>query len=120
MPVASYHGYATTDYYAVDPRLGTNEQFRKLTAKMKSRGIGMIMDQVANHIGSSHWWMDDLPTSDWINMNDDPQVSIHQRYVNQDPSASEFDTRAHADGWFVVRGLLPAAATSNGVSTSNP
>ena len=48
MPVASYHGYATTDYYTVDPRFGTNEQFRELTAKMKARGIGMIMDQIVN------------------------------------------------------------------------
>ncbi len=101
MPAASYHGYATTDYYAVDPRLGTNELFRELTAKMKTRGIGMIMDQVANHIGSGHWWMDDLPTGDWLNFQDDPVMTPHRRTTNMDPHASEYDKKMHAGGWFV-------------------
>ncbi|MDH3865433.1 MAG: alpha-amylase family glycosyl hydrolase, partial [Gammaproteobacteria bacterium] len=101
MPVASYHGYATTDYYAVDPRLGTNEQLRQLAAKMKARGIGMIMDQAVNHIGSGHWWMDDLPTSDWLNFQGDPVMTPHRRTTNMDPHASEYDKTLHADGWFV-------------------
>jgi glycosidase len=101
MPVASYHGYATTDYYSVDPRLGTNEQFRELTATMKARGIGMIMDQIMNHIGSGHWWMDDLPTSDWLNFQGAPVMTEHRRTTNMDPYASEFDRKVHADGWFV-------------------
>ncbi len=101
MPIASYHGYAITDYYAVDPRLGTNEQFRELTAKMKARGIGMIMDQVMNHIGSGHWWVDDLPTRDWLNFQGDPVMTPHRRTTNMDPHASEYDKKMHADGWFV-------------------
>jgi glycosidase len=101
MPVASYHGYATTDHYTVDPRLGTNEQFRELAAKMKARGIGMIMDQVVNHIGSGHWWMDDLPASDWLNFQGDPVMTPHRRTTNMDPYASNYDTILHADGWFV-------------------
>lgn len=101
MPVASYHGYATTDYYAVDPRFGTNEQFRDLTAKMKARGIGMIMDQVVNHVGSGHWWMDDLPTSDWLNFQGDPVMTAHRRTTNMDPHASEFDSKVQTGGWFV-------------------
>ncbi len=101
MPVASYHGYATTDYYAVDPRFGTNEQFRDLTAKMKARGIGMIMDQVVNHVGSGHWWMDDLPTSDWLNFQGDPVMTAHRRTTNMDPHASEFDRKVQTGGWFV-------------------
>jgi glycosidase len=105
MPDYSYHGYASTDFYQVDARYGSNEEYRDLVQKGRSMGIGTIMDMIVNHSGEMHWWMNDLPTSDWINMNDDPQVSIHQRYVNQDPNASEYDTRAHADGWFVVRGM---------------
>ena len=101
MPVASYHGYATTDYYAVDPRFGTNEQFRDLAAKMKARGIGMIMDQVVNHVGSGHWWMDDLPTSDWLNFQGDPVMTAHRRTTNMDPHASEFDRKVQTGGWFV-------------------
>ena len=101
MPVASYHGYATTDHYTVDPRLGTNEQLRELAAEMKARGIGMIMDQVVNHIGSGHWWMDDLPASDWLNFQGDPVMTPHRRTTNMDPYASNHDTILHADGWFV-------------------
>jgi glycosidase len=101
MPIASYHGYAVTDYYNVDPRLGTNEQFRELTAKMKARGIGMIMDQIMNHVGSGHWWVDDLPTRDWLNFQGDPVMTPHRRTTNMDPHASEYDKKMHADGWFV-------------------
>jgi glycosidase len=105
MPAYSYHGYAATDFYSVDTRYGSNEQYRELVQKARSMGIGTIMDMIVNHAGEMHWWMDDLPTDDWINQIADPQFTIHQRYVNQDPNASEFDTRAHADGWFVVRGM---------------
>ena len=105
MPDYSYHGYAATDFYAVDARYGSNEQYREMVQKARGMGIGTIMDMIVNHAGEKHWWMDDLPTDDWINQIDDPQFTIHQRYVNQDPNASEYDTRAHADGWFVVRGM---------------
>ena len=105
MPDYSYHGYASTDFYQVDARYGSNEEYRELVQKARSMGIGTIMDMIVNHSGEMHWWMDDLPSSDWINQVEDPQFTIHQRYVNQDPNASEFDTRAHADGWFVVRGM---------------
>jgi glycosidase len=100
-PVASYHGYSTTDHYTVDPRLGTNEQFRELTAKMKARGIGMIMDQVLNHAGTGHWWMDDLPTGDWLNFQDKPVLTPHRRTTNMDPYASEYDKRLHTGGWIL-------------------
>ena len=105
MPDYSYHGYAATDFYQVDARYGSNEEYRDMVQKARSMGVGTIMDMIVNHSGEMHWWMDDLPTSDWINQVEDPQVTIHQRYVNQDPNASEYDTRAHADGWFVVRGM---------------
>ena len=52
METYSYHGYAMTDLYNVDPRYGTNEQYKELADKAKEKGIGIIMDQVANHIGS--------------------------------------------------------------------
>ncbi len=100
-PVASYHGYSTTDHYTVDPRLGTNEQFRELTAKMRARGIGMIMDQVVNHAGSGHWWMDDLPTGDWLNFQEEPVLTPHRRTTNMDPYASEYDKTLHAGGWIL-------------------
>lgn len=99
MPDGSYHGYATTDFYLVDPRLGTNEDYRALVAEARERGIGVIMDVIVNHIGREHPWMDDLPTADWINL---PEVyTNHARTTNQGPYASEYDRRLMEDGWFV-------------------
>ncbi|MCM2310659.1 MAG: alpha-amylase family glycosyl hydrolase, partial [Steroidobacteraceae bacterium] len=67
-PATTYHGYAITDFYKVDPRLGTNESYRQLSAEARKRGIGLIKDVVLNHCGSGHWWMRDPPTPDWFNM----------------------------------------------------
>ncbi len=100
MPRWSYHGYATTDYYTVDPRFGSNELYLQLVADAKRKGIGVIMDVIVNHIGREHWWMDDLPTDDWLNFQDAPSITTHARTTHQDPYASGFDKRAHADGWF--------------------
>ena len=101
MERASYHGYATTDYYKVDPRFGTNESYLAFVDEARSKGIGIIMDMIENHTGSEHWWMDDLPTRTWLNAPDTRPISTHARTTNQDPYASEFDKAGHADGWFV-------------------
>jgi len=101
MPHASYHGYATTDYYRVDPRYGDNESYRQLVADARAKGLGIIMDMIANHIGTGHWWMDDLPTPDWLNYQDDIRITSHARTTNQDPYASAGDRELFASGWFV-------------------
>ena len=90
MPNSSYHGYAITDYYEVDPRFGTLEDYKSLSKEAKKRGIKIIMDMVANHCGSEHWWMKDLPFKDWVNAQDAYEngeqlpVSNHRRTTNQD------------------------------------
>ena len=66
-PQYSYHGYAITDLYKTDPRMGRNEDVRALSREAKAKGVGLVMDIVLNHIGSKHWWMTDLPARDWIN-----------------------------------------------------
>jgi glycosidase len=99
-PRASYHGYSTTDFYKIDPRLGSNESYRELVAAAREKGVGVIMDLIVNHGGSGHWWHDDLPTKDWYNFPDTRSLSTHARTTNQDPYASEFDKAAHANGWF--------------------
>ena len=101
MDRSSYHGYSTTDFYKVDPRYGTNEDFLKLAELAAEKKIKLIMDMIFNHIGSRHWWMEDLPSKDWINLNPNYQYSNHIRTVNQDSYASEYDRRGMVDGWFV-------------------
>ena len=101
MPEVSYHGYSTTDFYRVDPRYGSNESYRDLVARAKAMGVDTIMDMIVNHIGSGHWWMEDLPTDDWLNFPDDPRITSHEHITEQDPYASEHDIRMYSDGWFV-------------------
>ena len=113
MPRGSYHGYAMTDYYQVDPRFGTLDDYKKLSSELSNRGMKLIMDQVANHCGLEHWWMKDLPFNDWINYQSyyeknkenwswkTVKHSNHRRTTNQDLYASEIDKKGNADGWFV-------------------
>jgi neopullulanase len=101
MTQVSYHGYSTTDFYKVDARYGTNEEYRELGKAVHQKGMKMMMDMIFNHIGSEHWWMDDMPSSDWLNYYPEYKITSHRRTVNQDPYASESDKRLMADGWFV-------------------
>jgi len=101
METYSYHGYAMTDLYNVDPRYGTNEQYKELADKAKERGIGIIMDQVANHIGSLHPWMSDLPSEDWVNQWSEFTQTNHMKVSRFDPHGAEVDRRQFTDGWFV-------------------
>jgi glycosidase len=101
MTQVSYHGYSTTDFYKVDPRYGSNEEYLELNKELDKRGMKLIMDMIFNHCGSEHWWMEDLPMDDWINHFPEYKITSHRRTVNQDPHASEADRSAMTDGWFV-------------------
>lgn len=101
MDSVSYHGYSTTDYYRVDPRYGSNEDYVRLCEEARRRGIKVIMDMIFNHIGLRHWWMEDLPDGDWINGYPEYMITNHRRTVNQDPHASLGDRRRMVEGWFV-------------------
>jgi len=101
MPGFSYHGYAATDHYRIDPRYGSNEDFRRLSVEAKKRGIGLIQDVVLSHIGAAHWWMKDMPTPDWINYGGNFVPTHHHRTAVQDPYASKEDAENFTRGWFV-------------------
>lgn len=101
MPAYSYHGYAATDLYRIDPRFGSHEDYLGFVAEARQRGIGVIQDIVLNHIGSEHPWMADPPTADWINGQGRFSPTSHVRSTVQDPYAAEVDRRRFTDGWFV-------------------
>ena len=113
MPRSSYHGYAMTDFYKVDPRFGTLDEYIDLSQQAKEKGIKLIMDQVANHCGLEHWWMKDLPFDDWVNNQKNFEDNIdnwnwetninsnHRRTSNQDIYSSIKDNEEMTDGWFV-------------------
>lgn len=100
----SYHGYATTDYYKVDPRFGTNEEYRSLIAKAHNRGIKVVMDMIFNHCGVEHPWIKDMPSKDWFNHADFKNNFVQTSYKltpHVDPYASEYDFDQMNNGWFV-------------------
>ncbi len=101
MKESSYHGYAITDHYKVDPRFGTLGEYMELAYKCYTKGIKLIFDAVSNHTGSQYWWMKDLPFRDWINYPDTMQTTNHRRTTNQDLYASEADKKLMVKGWFV-------------------
>lgn len=113
MPKGSYHGYAITDYYQVDPRFGTMIEYKELASELRKKGMKLIMDQVANHCGLEHWWMKDIPFDDWVNnqknyeensnnWNRNTNIgSNHRRTTNQDLYAAEIDRKENNEGWFV-------------------
>ncbi len=101
MPRTSYHGYATTDFYKVDPRYGSNEEYRDLGGMMKDKGLKLIMDMIANHCGSEHWWMKNMPSADWFNYDGNYVMTNHRRSTVQDPHVSPSDKKLFPDGWFV-------------------
>ena len=101
MQGGSYHGYATTNYYRVDPRFGTNEDYVRLIDKTHAKGMRVVMDMIFNHCGSDHVWMKDVPSKDWFNNLDKYVETSHIKEVYFDPYASEYDTKRMVDGWFV-------------------
>ncbi len=96
----SYHGYAITDHYRIDRRLGTNDDYRALVKKCHDSGMKVVRDIVTNHIGSGHWWMADLPSPDWVHQFDTFTRTTYRAPTLADPYASERDRRLFLDGWF--------------------
>lgn len=102
MPAFTYHGYAATDFYRIDRRYGSNEDYRRFVQAARERGIGVIQDVVLNHIGSRHWWMQDLPAPDWIGYQGKPVLTTHHRTATMDPYGSRADARNFTQGWFAT------------------
>lgn len=96
-----YHGYAATDMYRVDRRFGTNEQFVEMIQKSQDMGMKVIMDKIHNHVGTHHWFIKDLPTSDWVHNQDSVGNTNYRTDTIMDPYASEADYNSTVKGWFV-------------------
>ncbi len=75
---STYHGYATTDYYRVDPRFGTNDDYRRLVDDCHARGLKVVMDMIFNHCGFEHPWVKDMPSHDWLNLSEELRVKSEE------------------------------------------
>lgn len=101
MPSGSYHGYAITDYYRIDPRLGTNEEFRQLVTEAHRRGLKVVMDMVFNHCGSENPLFTDMPGEDWFHHGNHYAQTSFKTSTQMDPNAPESERESALDGWFV-------------------
>ena len=99
-PKYSYHGYGISDFYKTDSRFGTNTDFVNLVDLCHQNGLKVIMDQVFNHCGSGHWWMNDLPSKDWLNQWDTYTQSNFTNIAASDPHVSQSDYNLFTKGWF--------------------
>lgn len=112
----SYHGYAITDFYKIDQRLGSNEEFKELTKITHQKGMKMVMDMVLNHCGSSHWWMDDLPYKNWINNEGEFLQTNHATVSVMDVHAAPSERNNFVNGWF-TRGMPDLNQTNPHLAT---
>ncbi len=98
----SYHGYSTTDFFKIDPRHGTNNDYLKLVDQAHSKGLKIVMDMVFNHASLSCWLIDDLPADDWLHKFEgvDFQRTNYRASTLTDPYASDYDKKIMTDGWF--------------------
>jgi len=99
-PAYSYHGYAMTDFYKVDPRFGSNNDYKNLISEAHQKGLKVIQDMVFNHCGTNYFWKDDLPTNDWYNQWPEFTRSNYRGGVVTDPHASKSDYKKMVAGWF--------------------
>ncbi|MFZ6011968.1 MAG: glycoside hydrolase family 13 protein [Bacteroidota bacterium] len=100
MPRSSYHGYAITDLYQVDRRLGGNEAYLAFINNSHQAGLKVIQDMVMNHIGSNHWLALDPPEKNWIHQFPQFTRSNYQGSVISDPYKSKYDENLMGNGWF--------------------
>jgi glycosidase len=97
----SYHTYAQSDVYKIDPRYGTNEDFVRLSAEMKKRNLKLVLDYVTNHWGAEHWMFKDMPTYDWFHQFPGYGQTNYRMTTQFDQNASKIDSKYCMDGWFV-------------------
>jgi glycosidase len=98
---ASYHTYAQSNVYRIDPRYGTNEDYRSLANALHQRKMKLIMDYVTNHWGIEHWMIKDLPSSDWIHQFEKYTNTNHRKEIHSDSYATTIDRNELLQGWFV-------------------
>jgi len=97
----SYHGYAATDLYKIDPRFGSKELYRQLVTEAHQKGLKIILDHVSNHIGGNHYWMKDLPSSDWLNGTVENHLPAHHdKMAFLDIHGDTTMTKFTQEGWF--------------------
>jgi neopullulanase len=101
MPNRTEHGYAFTNHYKIDPRIGGNEGYKKLADALHKNGLKLIQDAVYNHVGVQHILYKEMPDSNWFHQWPTFTQTSYKDQTLYDPYASKKDYKKTADGWFV-------------------
>src|SRR5260221_2555013 len=100
MPDRTEHGYAFTDHYTIEPRLGGATLYRQLADELHRRGVKLIQDAVYNHVGLYHLFVQDLPEKSWLHQWPQYTQTNYRDQPLLDPHASAIDKKLSSDGWF--------------------
>lgn len=100
MKDGSYHGYAITDYYQIDRRFGSNEEFLQLVNEAHGKGLKVVMDMIFNHCGSENYLFKDRPQDDWFNFRSNYVQTSFKTASVMDIHASDYEKAIATDGWF--------------------
>lgn len=100
MKEGSYHGYAITDYYQIDRRFGTNEEFCNLVNEAHGKGLKVVMDMIFNHCGIENYLFKDKPQDDWFNFRSKYVQTSFKTASVMDVHASDYEKSIATDGWF--------------------
>lgn len=111
MPNRTEHGYAFTDHYKVEPRIGGNAMYEKLSDELHKRGMKLIQDAVYNHVGSYHFMMQDPPAKDWLHQWPKYTGTNYKEQPLFDPYGAASDKKIMVDGWFTPQ--MPDLNQSN-------
>ncbi|WP_210485970.1 alpha-amylase family glycosyl hydrolase [Rufibacter aurantiacus] len=99
-PNRTEHGYAITDHYRIDPRLGGEEAYKKLSESLHQKGMKLVMDAVYNHVGLQHFLEMDPPASDWMHRWPTYTQTTYKEQTLFDPYSAPSDRKKMSDGWF--------------------
>lgn len=100
MPERTEHGYAFTDHYKIDPRLGGEKDYQSLIDAAHAKGMKIIQDAVYNHVGLYHFTVQDPPMKDWLHQWPKYTNTNYKDQVLFDPYASPKEAKIMSDGWF--------------------
>jgi glycosidase len=100
MPNRTEHGYAFTDHYTIEPRLGGAVMYKKLSDELHKRGMKLIQDAVYNHVGLYHFTVQDLPMKDWLHQWPSFTQPNYKDQTLFDPHVAQVDKKQMLDGWF--------------------
>lgn len=112
MPNRTEHGYAFTNEYKIDPRLGGEKAYLQLSDELHKRGMKLIQDAVYNHVGSyNEFFVLDPPSKDWLHQWPEYTQTNYKDQPLFDPHAAQSDIKKMSDGWFTKQ--MPDVNESN-------